>query len=307
MSYRIFAWSSFFSIVLAMTPCWADTPADIYARGQKLLREGKIASAAKEFDQATSAEPKNEGYAAKAKQLKKVLALQDVLAKEKDDGPWTRVARALHLFYRSEKLNDEALKLDRQIHERLNSALSAGILADTLLALGKNEEAAELIEKLPEKQHNLDTDAVRAIALARAGKQKDAIAAADAIKLPDEICAGKSYLLARLNGAVGRNEEAAKYLNKSFESTPPDKLPNFLNAAKSSPDLAKLVADDRYASLWKTTSKPSEQEHEHKHSHDDGRSHCLGCPSLDQVQDIPDGSKVGSDGDAAKPAVEKKD
>jgi thioredoxin-like negative regulator of GroEL len=307
MSYRKVSWISFLSVVFTVIPGWADTSAEIYSRGQKLLREGKLEAAAKEFDQAAAAEPKNEEYAAKAKQLSKVFALQEVLAKEKDDGSWTRVARALHLFYRSEKLNDEALKLDRQIHSRLNSALSAGILADTLLALGKNDEAAELIEKLPEKQHSLDTDAVRAIALARAGKQKEAIDAVDAIKLPDEICAGKSYLLARVNGAVGRNEEAAKYLKKSFESTPPEKLPNFLNAAKSSPDFAKLLADDRYATLWTTTSKPSEQEHEHKHSHNDGRSHCLGCPSLDQVQDIPDGSKVGSDGDAAKPAVEKKD
>lgn len=307
MSCLKVSWISFISVALTVLPAWAETSVEFYSHGQKLLREGKIVAAASEFDKAASDEPKNEEYAAKAKQLKKVLALQEVLAKEKEDGPWTRVARALHAFYRSEKLNDEALKLDRQIHARLNSALSAGILADTLLALGKNNEAAELIEKLPENQHSLDTDSVRAIALARAGKQKEAIAATDAIKLPEEVCAGKSYLLARVNGAVGRNEEAAKYLKKSFESTPSNKLANFQNAAKSNPDFAKLLADDQYASLWNTTSKPSEQEHENKHPKNDGRSHCLGCPSLDQVQDIFADSKAGSKSDAANPTAEKKD
>jgi thioredoxin-like negative regulator of GroEL len=244
-------------VSLASPSVFADTPAEIFARGQQLLREGNFDSSAKQFDQATAAAPDNEEYAARAKQLQKVLALQKILDQEQTDGPWTRVARALHLFYRGEKLNDEALKLDRRIHERLDSALSAGILADTLLALGQNDEAAELLGKLPEDKRSLDTDAVRVIALARAGKQNEAIAAADAVKLPDEICAGKAYLLARLNGAVGRNEEAAKYLKQSFESTPPAKLVNFQKAAKSSPDFTGLLADDRYATLWKTGSNPA--------------------------------------------------
>jgi tetratricopeptide (TPR) repeat protein len=275
---------------------FAESPAEIFSQGRQQLRDGNLEAAAKTFDQASAAEPANKEYSAKAEQLRKVLQLKQVLVKEQDDGPWTRVARALHSYYRSEKLNDEALKLDLQIHERLNSALSAAILADTLLTLGKYDEAVALIEQLPEKKHTLDTDVINAIALARSGKQQEALAAADAVKLPEEICAGKAYLLARLNGAVGRNEEAAKYLKKSFESTPPEKLPNFQNAAKNNQDLAKLLADPQYASLLSTGSNPAAQEREHKHPKNDGRSHCLGCPSLDQVQDIPVNGKEAKPG-----------
>jgi tetratricopeptide (TPR) repeat protein len=290
-----------FSTTIAV---FAESPAEAVSRGRQQLRDGDLESAAKTFGQAAAAEPANKEYSAKAEQLRKVLQLRQVLAQELDDGPWTRVARALHSFYRTEKLNDEALKLDRQIHERLKSGLSASILADTLLVLGKNDEVAEVINSLPDSERTLDSDAVRAIALARAGKQGEAIAAADAIKLPEEICAGKAFLLARLNGAVGRNDEAAKYLKKSFESTPPEKLPNFQKAAKNSPDFAKLLADEKYAFLWNTAPKPAAQEHEHKHSQEDGRQHCLGCPSLDQVQDIPVAPKSDGSKDA-KPATDR--
>jgi tetratricopeptide (TPR) repeat protein len=291
MLYRKASWIGFFSVVLTALPAWAESPAEIYARGQKLLSEGKIEAAAKEIAQAASAEPKNDKYADKAKQLRKVLELQEVLAKENDDGPWTRVARALHQFYRNEKLNEEALKLDRQIHERLNSALSAGILADTLLAMSRNDEAAQVIEDLPEKQRDLSANVVRVIALSRAGRDKDALAAADSMELPADVCAGKAYMLARMNAAVGRFDDAAKLLKKSFETAPAAKLANFKKSAKNCPDFTKMLAEERYASVWTTVSNPPVSEHEHKHDESDGRSHCLGCPSMDQVQDIPKNEK----------------
>lgn len=275
----------FLASLLAAAPAIAETPAEAFARGQAQLREGKLDQAIEAFDAAAAADHDNAEYAARAKQLHKVAALQERLDKEKDDGPWTRIARALHLFYRSEHIDAEAVKIDQKIHERLKSALSASILADTLLATGRNAEVVELLDGLPDDQRDLGTSVVYVVALARAGRKDDAISAANAVKLPEDICPGKAFLLARMYGAVGRDEEAAKLLTTAFESTSAEKLPNFQKSAKENPDFATLVADEKYASLWTLKTNPA-LEHKDDHPKNDGRSHCMGCPSLDRVQDI---------------------
>lgn len=290
-----------FLLLWGTLPVMADTAAELFARAEADLKAGKLADAVKAFNEAADAAPDNAEYAARAKQVKKVAALHALLETEDGDGPWTRIARALHLFYRGERINSEAIKIDKQLHKRLNSALSTALLADSLLADGQNAEAVKVIEGLPEKKRDLSLQAVRVIALARNGQKKEAAEALDTLTPPKEVCSGKYFILARANGAVGKNDEAAKLLTAAFAATPESKLANFQKAAKNSPDFATLVSDSKYASVWTTKTDPS-LKHDHKHAENDGRSHCATCPSLDQVQDIQVDGKKSCPTDGAKAA-----
>jgi thioredoxin-like negative regulator of GroEL len=294
MVYRIVCFlASGLALWLGAEVARAESAAETFARGQTQLQAGDLEGALKAFSAAAADQQDNSEYKAKAETLGKVIALRGRLEKEEDTAQWTRIARALHTYYRQERLHDEALKLDRRIFGKLQSGLSASLLADTLLATGKNMDAAMLLASLPEEKQDLGTKVMRVIALARAGRKAEALAAAQKVPAPQELCPGKAYMLARMNAAVGLNAEAAKLLTTAFAAAPAARLAAFKETARQCPEFAVLAKEAEYAAVFATQSKGDHEKHEHTGT--ENRGHCMNCPSQDRVQDIAADGKPASD------------
>ena len=103
-----------------------------------MVASGKLQQGLKSLAAAVAAEPGNEAYQTRFELVRKVCSLQQQLNSEEDAARWTQTARALHIFYHREKLYEEALLLDREIHKRIQAAVSANLLAQTLMAMGRN-------------------------------------------------------------------------------------------------------------------------------------------------------------------------
>jgi tetratricopeptide (TPR) repeat protein len=254
-----------------------------FERGLQLLRKGKLAASLVAFDAAVSEAPLNKDYAAQGATVRKVLALHNRLSEEKDLAKWVRIARALHLFYHRYDLYDSCLVIDEQIHAKLNNGLSAALLAQTLMAQGKNKEAAELLLNLPEKKRSLGSNTMGIIALARAGHGERAKREAASLAIPGTLCAGKCYLLARMYAAVGDHNRAASLLSGAFAKAPKSRLKAFKAKAKRCPEFAALLADPRYASVMKTVARGTEEDHDHDHG---PGGHCVNCPCQDTESDV---------------------
>jgi len=261
---------------------------ELFQKGESLLAEGNLAGALEAFAAASRAAPLDEHYAARATTLRRVLALRERLADEGDLAHWVRIARALHLFYHEHGLYDLSLEVDRQIHERLDSGLSASLLTRTLMAQQKNAEAAEMLGALPEEKQTLSTRVMRAIALARAGQEADATEVAYGVELPKPLCAGKAYLLARMYAAVGNKPKAAALLTAAFKHAPQARLASFKVTAQRTAEFDALFADPEYAFVLQTVSAAGHNDHDHDDDHDhEPGGHCIECPAQDRVADVP--------------------
>jgi len=260
-----------------------ESAAEIFARGQSQVAAGNLDDGLKTLAAAVAADPINEEYTARFERLRKAVALRKQLDTEEDAAQWTQIARALHLFYHREKLYEAALEIDRQLHKRLQAAVSATLLAQTLMAMDRNAEAAETLQEIPEDQRELGSQSSLVIALARAGKMKKAAKLAKEIPVPEHLCPGKAYMLARMNAAIGDEPAAASLLKQAFSVAPAPKLPAFKAAALRCPELAALLEKDEYKELLDTQSLVIAAP---DHDHDHVGGHCATCPSQARVDDI---------------------
>ena len=87
---------------------------------------------------------------------------------------WEYMARALRAFYVNERIYPELLKLDQAIHERLNSAESAAMLAETQLAMDQNAAAVQTLSALEPGKTTAMAQLLLGIALVRSGKADQA-------------------------------------------------------------------------------------------------------------------------------------
>ena len=179
---------------------------------------------------------------------------------------------SLHAFYLSNGILEEALALDEKAHEKMKSALSASLLAETLLEMNKNEAAFELLGNLDEKQLDVQNNIYLGISLARLGKMDKAKKVATAC--PSSCCEAEVLVLydaARLKALLGEEEEASRMLTRCFEVIPPSQLPTIKGFAKACPDFDSLKSSGRFAAVMKTASKIQE-------SGCSGGEGCGSCP-----------------------------
>ena len=250
---------------------FAESAEQTFANGEKLLAKADFDGALKAFAQAAKADRTKPEYLQHYAMVNQVVGLRKRLATEQDAGQWEYVARGLHAFYIGQGLYAEALPLDRQIHERLNSAYSAALLAETQLVLNRNAEAAEVLAALEVGKHTPGTRALHGLALARQGKTDEARKIAQTIELGTDCGPGMTYSVARLQAALGNTDEALSLLKRCFESIAPSQLDGYKHHAKLSPEFSKLVSTAGFAQVLETKSKVAE-------SPCSGGSRCSNCP-----------------------------
>ena len=246
-----------------------DEAQQAYERGKALVRQADFRAALQAFAAAARADRTNGEYLQQFTLVRQVIKIQDTL--ETDSPRWEYLARALHTYYIDEQLYDQALELDQRIHERVNNASSAALLAETQLAMNLNSEAAEVLSKLPPDKANIVTESLEGIALARLGRKADAVKHAESIQLTDGHEPGIFYCVARLQAATGNVSEAATLLSRCFEQTPPSRLEDFKKHAQMTPEFTALVGTPEFEKSLKTESKVKE-------SSCSGGSSCAGCP-----------------------------
>jgi len=242
-----------------------------FASGKTLLEKGDFRTALAAFARAARADRSNQEYLREYSLLRRIIAMRNRLDSETDPQRWEYSARALHAYYVNNNIYGEALALDEEIHEKLNSSYSAMLLGQTQLSMQRNAEAAATFAGLKADDANASTRALLGVALARQDKLDEARRIARQIELPKDAGPRMIYNVARVHAAVGNRDEALTLLTRCFESVAPSRLDGFKQHAKACPDFAKLAAADSFAKVLKTESKVAE-------SKCSGGSSCAGCP-----------------------------
>jgi len=269
---RAFLWSVVL-VSLGIHPFAAsgETPEQAFNSGETLLAQADFQGALGAFGRAARADRGNREYLQHYAVVRRVVMLRRQLDAEEDDARWEYIARGLHAFYVSQRLHGEALALDRKMHAKLDNASSAVMLAETHLALNQDAEAAETLASLPPAEQTPSTRSLRGLALARQGKLDEARRIAAGVGPSGDAGPGAIYRVARLNAAVGNDEQALGLLTRCFETVAPSRLDAFKDHARQSPEFTRLASTSAFAQVMKTESKVAE-------SKCSGGSRCAGCP-----------------------------
>ena len=148
MRTRLLAVATLTTVLLAgPVVARADTAANSFAKGESLLAKGDFAGALQSYAAAARADRDNQDYLQHYAMLRRVVEMRGRLEAEQSPERWDYLAKALRAFYLSERIYPELLELDQDVHARLSSAESAALLAETQLALGKNAEAAQTLDR----------------------------------------------------------------------------------------------------------------------------------------------------------------
>ena len=268
---RLLVGVAFSLAVFCSATAHAETAKQAFVRGNALLAKGSFQEALQAYSTAVRAERTNQQYGQQFMLVRRVIALRGNLDREKDPPRWLRTAQSLRSFYIGQGIYSEALSVDEKTHARLNTASSAGQLAETQLAMGRDAEASRVLSALAPKEATTVTQALLAIALARQGQVGEARKIGYAIARSGSSDPGTLYVLARMQAIVGNHGAALGLLTRCFEAVPPSRLDNLKMHAKHSPEFAALASSDGFATALQIESKVAE-------STCSGGSSCAGCP-----------------------------
>ena len=105
-------------VLLVFSPAvvFADAGKLAFEQGKTLVSQGDFEGAMQAFATAARADRTNAEYMQNYSLVRQVIMIQNALETEQDSQRWEYYARALHSYYISEKLYDQALELDGRIH-----------------------------------------------------------------------------------------------------------------------------------------------------------------------------------------------
>jgi tetratricopeptide (TPR) repeat protein len=277
MMKRHAAWLGVALVVLAICPgmAFGETAEEAFAKGQALLAKGNFQGALNAYSEAVQANRENQEYFQKYALVRRILQMREQLDQEQDPARWQFLAQALHSFYVSQKLYNETLELDRKIHARQNDAASATMLAETLLAMDQNAEAAKTLASLGAEKASTASQTLLGVALTRLGKMDEARQIAKNMALPADATPGLLYTLARLQALTGDKPGAVGNLTRCLESLPSSRQVGFKEHARLCPDFGSLQQSPEFVQALATESKVPESKCS------GGRS-CAGCPMRGQ-------------------------
>lgn len=242
------------------------------ADGEKLLAAGDVAGAVEAYTAAAKADPENAEYRRQALVLRRVIALRKNVDNAEPDAKWQTRLISLHVFYCDHGLVETALTMDRGAHTRAPSPTTASLVAEALLDLGRNDEAAAFLAGLPADQQEASNRLLLAISLARTGKKDAAKAAAKSLAVTDESGPGELYDHARLTCLLGDADGATALLVRSVENSSAKTGARIKKFAERCPDFAPLAANGGMAKVLAAQSRVAE-------SGCSGGSGCGSCPN----------------------------
>ena len=265
-------------------------------KAEGLFKAGKIAEARDAFAALVKADPENEELQARAEMMEQVLELQAYLETEEVSPVWERGAVILHAFFHKNDLPAVALAHDKKVHAKADSAMTASLVAETLLVMNKNQEAATFIDALREGQKDDQNFIYRNIAMARLGKMEEARKQVTLYGFPKTDDPGILYDLARLQTLMGEHDQGLQTLQTAFEKCPPRAIDSLKSLAKTQVDFKAIRETAKFAEVMKTASKATGGCGGGCGGCDkQGSKDCEGCPSKAEKQ----GDCCGSCGDKA--------
>jgi hypothetical protein len=220
------------------------------------LRKGDFDAAVAGYLEAAKADPYRTEYAMKAHLVRRVQTVRRMLESQEGSPLWERMSLSLHAFYLQNEVYGEALTLDRKAHEKMKNALSASMLAETLLAMNKNVRALEFLQGLDKKRLNTQNTLYLAIARARLD-QIDEARRMERDLLPAEKSGNVAlvYDLARLKALLGEKEEACRLLTHCLEATPPIQTETVRAYVKKCRDFKPILSDASFLAALETESR----------------------------------------------------
>ena len=238
----------------------AEDAAKAFADGQALLGAVKFTEALQAFGTAAKADAGNQTYQQTYAMLRQVMLLREKLAQTQDSVEWLAMAQPLRTFYHDHGIYAESLPLDLKIHQDHLVPNSAAMLAETLLAMGRNSEAAEMLGGLDEQQATPRTAILLGLSLARQGRIDEAKAAAGEAQIKEDAGPSVFYELACVRALTSEPMAAIEALTRSFELTPPSRLDALKAKAQECPDLVALAGTADLAEALKAQSKITESK-----------------------------------------------
>lgn len=263
MQHRVIVKFLIVYVVVSAVPALAEPAEDAaraFADGKALLNAVKFDEALQAFGTAAKADASNQEYRQAYALLRQVIRMREEIGKTQDPGQWMSMARALRAFYHDHRIYSESLPLDRRIHEEHLAPDSAAMLAETLLALGKNAEAAEMLGNVDKKETTLRTNVLLGLSLARQGRIDEAKAVARKANVKDDAGPRVFYELACLRALTGDPKASLEALTRSLELTPTGRLDALKVEAKECKDFSAFASTADFTDVLKTQSKVKESK-----------------------------------------------
>lgn len=266
--------------LLALASLHAATPSafaateaeEAFAAGQSALAQADFAAADASLTRAARLAPDNQDYRQEALLLRRVLAVRERLDRLEGTPQWGAAAESLCAYYVDHQAYEEALKLGRQLHTERNTAASAAALAQTLLLMNRNDDAADVLADWTGDRGTVQTRALRGIALAREKRTDAARALAEQVSLDADTPPAAAFDVARLCALLGNEPGATAALTHCLQRTPPSQLDKVRASAKTATDFGTLRQSESFVAVLQTESQVKE-------SACSGGSSCAGCPS----------------------------
>ncbi len=258
--------------VSTAAPAGGPAAEQAFARGTALLGQADFAGAEAAYAEASRLDPANATYRGELDVLRRVVKLRADLAAATQETQWVRTAASLRAYYYSKGIAGEALPIDEEAHRRANSPATAAQLAETLLELGRDAQAAAVLAKQPAEALSPSARMLQGIALARTGEVAEARRIASTVQLPFAPTPNLMITRARLTAAAGDHAAAVALLKQAFEATPPSLLAQTRDRVRDCPDFAVLAANQGFGEALSAASKAAES------SCSKGTS-CGACPS----------------------------
>ena len=237
---------------------------------QLIEQDHNYKAAVMAYAKAARAHPTETYYRSQFALLRSVAKMQAALATEPVAEKWQGYAQAVRTYLYGKGFYNAALALDEAAYTKFTDVTSASKKLETLLMLGKNEDAATLARGLEATETSTRLNTLKPVALARSGQVDQAVAAVDDLTVDANKDPYALFDLARVSQAAGKQDEAFSYLKLFLEHTVPTEMATSRNMITLCQDFSPLHDQEAFKTVLTTESKVAQ-------SSCSGGSSCSSC------------------------------
>lgn len=225
------------------------------AEGAALLALGQINEAVEAFDGAAKANPGDKKVLIARAQAKKLQKYLEQVEADSELIDRQKAMAKLHKFYNGHGLYEKSLGMEQGLYAEAVNDDTAALLADTLLAMQKNDEALATLQADGVNGESWDAQALLGLALARNGRMEQAQPLVEEAKKLERLSSGQAKNLASLLALTGYEDEANELLVVLFGATTQDKLPGLKESIRTSPDFQSMAGTEGFKTAMETEAK----------------------------------------------------